>query len=99
MSHHCGSRSPYYVGRIAHNWRDNTGPGAGIKRLPMCPVELNSGQVGGIYVDGKYTVLPYTVASGEKRLISHQHPLGFRYLVFGTDRGGYYMDAYDPFNP
>ena len=65
----------------------------------MCPVELNSGQVGGIYVDGKYTVLPYTVASGEKRLISHQHALGFKYLVFGTDRGGYYMDAYDPFNP
>jgi hypothetical protein len=65
----------------------------------MCPVEINSDQVGGIYVDGVFTALPYTVASGEKRLISHKHPPGFRYRVFGTDRGGYYMEDHDPFNP
>jgi hypothetical protein len=65
----------------------------------MCPVEINSDKVGGIYVDGVFTVLPYTVESGEKKLISQKHPLGFRYVVFGVDRGGYYMDAGNPFNP
>jgi hypothetical protein len=64
----------------------------------MCPVEVNSSQVGGIYVDGAYRVLPYTVESGEKMLISQKHPLGYRYWVFGVDCGGYYMEATNPFN-
>jgi hypothetical protein len=65
----------------------------------MCPVEVNSDNVGGVYVDGRFTALPYTVASGEKKLISHKFPPGFRYRVFGTDHGGYYMDVRNPFNP
>jgi hypothetical protein len=65
----------------------------------MCPVEINSDQVGGVYVDGQFTMLPYTVASGEKKLISRKYPPGFRYWVFGVDRGGYYRDALNPFNP
>jgi hypothetical protein len=64
----------------------------------MCPVEINSDKVGGVYVDGQFKVLPFTVVSGEKKLISHKYPPGFRYLVFGTDRGGYYMDTHAPFN-
>jgi hypothetical protein len=64
----------------------------------MCPIKINSDKVGGIYIDGQFTVLPYIVASGDKRLISRKYPLGFRYLVFGTDRGGYYMDAHNPIN-
>lgn len=64
----------------------------------MCPVEVSSDKVGGVYVDGIFTVLPYTVESGEKKLISQKHPAGFQYLVFGTARGGYYMEASNPFN-
>jgi hypothetical protein len=65
----------------------------------VCPIEINSTQMGGIYVDGAYRVLPYTVESGEKHLITQKHPLGFRYWVFGVDRGGYYMEATNHFNP
>jgi hypothetical protein len=64
----------------------------------MCPVEINAHQLGGIYVNRVYTVLPYSVASGEKSLISHRQSLVFAYMVFGTATGGYYMDARDPFN-
>ena len=65
----------------------------------MCPVEINSMSVSGVYVDERFTALPYTVASGEKKLISYRHPPAFRYMVFGTDRGGYYVDTRNTFNP
>jgi hypothetical protein len=64
----------------------------------MCPVKINSDKVGGIYVDGAFTTLPYTVESGQKKLISQRHRPGFRYMVFGADHGGYYMAADNPFN-
>src|SRR6266508_3747802 len=75
-----------------------TAAGGVVKRWPMCPVEIDSNKIGGVYVDGQFTMLPYTVASGEKKLISHKYPPGFRYWVFGMDRGGCYMDAYNPFS-
>ena len=65
----------------------------------MCAVEINSGKVGGLYVNGRYRALPYTVQPGEKVIITQKRPTGFRYLVFGAEQGGYYMDANDPQNP